>query len=548
MVALLEHGTVDRAVTGDASSESNEFLACSADPAYFIDTYGVIDNTQAEATAGLIAGTMPFRLWPEQVKLLWEIQGERLVCILKARQLGISWLLCAYALWLCLFNHGYKILLFSKRQDEANDLLRRIRSLYQRLPAWLRERLPTIGAVEEPAVTRTRHRSRKKKLKENTRELEFSNGSRILSMPATPSAGVSYTADLVIMDEAAHMKYGRDLATNVKPTIDAGGRLIILSTANGVGDFFHDFWSDAVAGMNGFRTFFLPWWSRPGRDRGWYNRVKRESPDPKKFLQNYPANPIEAFAASGNSRFEPEWIIPQCANICEGIKSNKWPASLLVRKGWPSAHDAGLPATLHDVPGLTIYRPPVEGREYVVAADVSEGLEHGDYSCASVIDKESWEQVAVLHGRWEPDVFALYLMALSEPYNQAPVIVERNNHGHAVLVTMRLKQFPRIGIGHDGNQGWLTNEQTKAIGIDLLAACLRDGLIKVRCAADLMELQIYRRLRGGKTGAPPGKNDDRVMMWYVGLSYIRHVYQTSTSQFVPAAGGDTFRVPGVPRA
>jgi hypothetical protein len=537
--------------TGSHSApvESAEYLACSADPAYFIDNYGVIDNRQQDSLADVTGGTTRFKLWPSQTRFLWEMHPGRLVCILKARQLGISWLLCAYALWLCLFNPGYKVLLFSKRQDEANDLLRRIRSLYQRLPGWFRSRLPTIGIVEDAAMMTARSRGRRKKriLKENTRELEFSNGSRILSMPATPSAGVSYTADLVIMDEAAHMPNGRDLAANVKPTIDAGGRLIVLSTANGMGDFFHDFWTDSVTGKNGFKAFFLPWWARPDRDAAWYERVRKESPDSRKFLQNYPSNPIEAFASSGACRFDPEWVIPQTANLRDGIPPEQWPPSLLKRGRWGLDHVEDLPATLKDVPGLTVYAPPIEGRKYVVASDVAEGVEGGDYSCSVVLDEETWEEMAVLHGNWEPDSFARYTMALTEPYNEATSIVERNNHGHAVLLAMKLLEFPRIGIGCDGSPGWPTNEKTKAIGMDLLAACLRDSLIKIRCHADLIEIQIYKRLKDGKTGAPPGKNDDRVMMWYVGLSFIRHSYQISQAQWSPTAGGDIVEVAGIPR-
>src|SRR5690242_20478512 len=107
-------------------SRAVEYAKCSADSAYFTDQYGVIDDAQGDG-----AGMMAFRLWPAQVQVLWSLMTEQLMVILKARQLGISWLCCSYALWLCLFYPGKVVLLFSKGQDEANEMLRRIKVLYE---------------------------------------------------------------------------------------------------------------------------------------------------------------------------------------------------------------------------------------------------------------------------------------------------------------------------------------------------------------------------------------------------------------------------------
>jgi len=118
------------------------------------------------------AGTVRFRLWPEQVELMGTLLTERLVLILKARQLGISWVVCGYVIWLALLHANQAIYLFSKRHKDAKELIRRIKALYHRLPAQLRDRLPKIGD------------------KDNVGEIVFANGSRIESMPDTKdSAG-----------------------------------------------------------------------------------------------------------------------------------------------------------------------------------------------------------------------------------------------------------------------------------------------------------------------------------------------------------------------
>ena len=158
----------------------------------------------------------------------------------------------------------------------------------------------------------------------------------------------------------------------------------------------------------------------------------------------------------------------------------------------------------------------------IVSADVAEGLEGGDYSDACVMDADTWEELATLNGHLEPDEFAACLATLAEHYD-AVVVVERNNHGHAVLSELRDLCPERIARGPDGRDGWLTNSQTKPQAIDALAEALRDALIVVRTQAALDEMQVYRVGRGGRTEAPEGYHDDRVMSRAVGLGWLRLV-------------------------
>jgi len=288
----------------------------------FIDQHVIIDDAQDHGDGG---GTMPFRLWPAQRALLADVEHERLLLILKARQLGISWLVCAAALWRCLYQPGRVVLAFSKGQDEANELLRRISVMYARLPPDLRAALP--------AVT-----------KENTEEIAWANGSRIKSMPATRSAGRTFTASLAILDEAAFMNYATELYTAMKPTIDAGGQLIVLSTANGRANLFADLCARAQAGTGRFAFRFLPWQARPDRDAAWYAATEADAVDSAHMRQEYPATPEEAFEATEVATFLPSialWdacrdALPPlgphepCILALDGAESNDTFASLLV--------------------------------------------------------------------------------------------------------------------------------------------------------------------------------------------------------------------------
>jgi hypothetical protein len=101
------------------------------------------------------------------------------------------------------------VLLFSQRDDEAVELLDfRLRQMHDRLPLWMRaNKLPT----------------------DNSYELELPNGSR--AMAFSTKGGRSYTATLALIDEADHVENLDKMLTAVQPTIDAGGQIILLSTA-----------------------------------------------------------------------------------------------------------------------------------------------------------------------------------------------------------------------------------------------------------------------------------------------------------------------------
>lgn len=303
-------------------------LPYANDCAGFIGDCIIIDNAQPDDDHGL--AETPFILWPAQLTLLGDMLTERLLLILKARQLGISWLVLAFALWLCLYRPGRLVLVFSIGQNEANEMLRRVHAMYWRLSPALRAILPTIT-------------------KDNTEEMGWVNGSRILSLPSRANAGSSYTASLAIMDEFAKNPRDGEIYTAVKPTIDGGGKLIILSSADGAGNLFADLCKRAMEQAGRFAFRFLPWQSRPGRNQAWYDAVAADAIDASHMKQEYPATPDEAFEGSEVNAFLAdmslwracETTIPALDRYTpvvlalDGAESNDTFASVLV-SAWPT--------------------------------------------------------------------------------------------------------------------------------------------------------------------------------------------------------------------
>lgn len=245
-------------------------------------------RTKIEVPAGdLDAVRVPFTLWPAQRGVLDTLLSERLIVFLKARQLGISWLSCGFVHYECTTRPGQPWLLFSRGQLEANELTRRIALMHNEHEQ--RDDLPRL-------------------VKNNTEFLQWENDSRVLSLPATRGAGRGFTAAGVILDEWAFMLWGREVLASVKPTIDAGGKLIIISTADGSGTPYHLFWQAAKNGLSGYKAIFLPWSARPDRGPDWRDQQFAESlGDDAAVRREYPENDLEAFTNAAGLIYGDAW-------------------------------------------------------------------------------------------------------------------------------------------------------------------------------------------------------------------------------------------------
>lgn len=297
---------------------------------------------------------------------------------------------------------------------------------------------------------------------------------------------------MAIIDEADFIQWLKQLLNAVKPTIDAGGKLIILSTADKEkpNSLFKQIWAQAVDKASNYVPIFLPWTARPTRTQEWYDQLDYDIDD---LYQEYPETPARALAPrQASKRFHPSWL-DACHEPAEDLEPD------------------GLWA---------VYRHPQPGRRYLLAADPAEGSPRSDPSPATIFDCETWEEVAHLHGKFEPDVFAGYLVAAARRYNDACVCVERNNHGHAVQIAIE-----HLGAGellyqnpHDRKNGWLSNVKYKVLAVDNTAQVLREKGVTIHTDATIQELAMFE---AATLKAPQGFHDDRAMTLIIGLAALR---------------------------
>lgn len=263
------------------------------------------ENEYVEKTDGI---AVPFTLWAGQIDVLKEFLITRLLIILKARQLGLTWLAIAYAVWRMVHFPGYQVVALSKKErPDALELVRRVKFILKHLPSWIiQEKSKTAWdgpTWEATALSITIHHPDKEP-------------STLVSMAASADAGRSFTANLVILDEWAFQQWAEEIYTSAYPTINRpnGGQVIGLSTAKRL-TFYEQMWHLAQAGKNKFKAIFLPWWTDPRRTPEWYENTKKDLP--RSYMQEYPSTPEEAFSAGEDTAF-PEFSVD--IHVCEDFR------------------------------------------------------------------------------------------------------------------------------------------------------------------------------------------------------------------------------------
>lgn len=424
-----------------------ELRRCAASRVYFIHNYcRIFDAIEGDWIA--------FRLWPDQVKFIRIISQHQLSIALKARQLGLTWIGLGCILWEMLFRPAASCMVFSLRDNEAMDLLQRLKDMYEHLPDWMRARMVTL---------------------DNAHQFALSNGSIVRALPTT--AGDSYSCSLVLIDEADLVPNLNRLLGRVKPTIDAGGKLVLISRANKSlpNSTFKRIYKAAKEGLNHYAHLFIPWHARPGRTPAWYEAQKADVLERTGALddlyEQYPATDVEALAPrSLDKRIPAQWL-NQCYE-----ERRPLPVGQLAEVGAPA------------IPGLCVYELPQRGHRYCIGGDPAEGNPTSDESACIVKDRDTGESVARLSERLEPAVFASYVAQLAAWYNGAFVLIERNNHGHAVILWLRDNSKAFLLSGLDKKPGWLSNSLGKTTMYNTLADALRDQ------AATIYDFKTYTQV------------------------------------------------------
>lgn len=388
--------------------------------------------------------------------------------IVKARQVGMTTYIAARYFLCTLLRPGTVTLQVAHTQESAQQIFRIVRRFYETLQMDLQRKVITDRAT--------------------LRELAFAetDSRYVVDTAGNARVGRGLTIHNLHASEVAFWPgEPRETMASLLAAVAPGGMVDVESTPNGVGGYFHSEWVRAQRAEPGAMVpHFFPWWLEPQYKREWEgprgdsiseeerrlmerHRLTREQIQFRRWIraafgdlapQEYAETAATCFLASGRPVFETAVIAKRIGELPESI----------------DARDNG---------ALLTWFAPEPQRNYIIGADVAEGIGSGDYSAATVIDAMSGLQCAELLARWPIWKFAQELDRLGRSFNQALIAVERNNHGHAVLHALRHQlRYPRLyrhrGLGSAADSaadGWPMNAQTKPEAIQCLAQMLSEA-------------------------------------------------------------------------
>lgn len=489
----------------------------------FIEEYFTIDDMDTGAI-------IPFKFRPVQNKYYEELckmynesanfTGLREL-ILKARKEGFtSMVLALFAADICLNDHGVRYLEISYKDDATSQHYRRMKGYVMSFFRYtaIKNNIYTDDKTLERQIFSATNEGHEFIMRHNGASFYVGTASAKTGERGSNVHGVLFTeaafypnSDIIKASEII------EASRNMVPV--GKGMIFQESTANGY-NHFYDTWQKAVNKEVDYYPRFFSW--REFYTQEQFDIISKGFSRKELIKQEYPDSPEEAFLTSGYPVFD----------VMKLAKFRNDPNMIM-----PAPYKGGLMGVRqpvfdpNEMGRLKMWKLPDRKKEYVIGADPSEGKAGGDYACAQVIDKETWEQVAVLHGRFEADVFAKELYKLGTFYNGALVVPERNSMGVAVVITLRDLFYPNIYIKEQlkgdieakvtPELGWQTNAKTKAQLIADMQEAVRNGLITLHDDGTIQELFAYSYSEGGQAEAAGNGHDDRVMALMIALKIAK---------------------------
>ncbi|MEQ8822652.1 MAG: terminase family protein [Sumerlaeia bacterium] len=456
-------------------AEAEEVRRCAADPYYFILNYGWLIDPGARRPV------KPFRPYPSQRDCLREFIAHPFTFILKGRQLGMSWLVAGYTLWAAIFRPFSNIQVISINQARAKRFLDRVKFIYRHLPDFLRMRVSNGVPGDVGTVT----------------VIEFENGSRIESIPTSREAGRSETLTVLVIDEAAFVRWVDEIWEAARPTLSSGGTAIVLTTPHGLGDWTHEQVTAAISGESIWNLLLLDWRDHPGRGEEWAAR-ERLALGEDAFAQEHEAK----FLSSGRPAFD----VAALRSLDETIHED--PVALR-------------PADVQRGGELYIFELPTSSGSYVLGADTAKGTGKS-YNAFTVRDRATGRQVASYRGKPLVGEYARLISQVGGYFNDALVAVELNNTGlavmeHLVLNVRNGNGYPNLYHEVDpisqrikAEPGWNTTAGSKTRILSKMQDAVLRRRTGIRCLRQLSEMwtTVYH---GARIAARQGYSDDLVM-------------------------------------
>lgn len=489
-----------------------------------------------------------------------------MLLIYKARQEGISTFIEACIFELCNRNENWHACLVSVDEDSTNKVFRMCDTYQAELPADITRK--TVRASSKELRYDKPHRSS---------ILCQTAGKQILGRGGT-TKGVHLTEVCFW----AHAK--RQVEALLQEVPDLPDTVTVQeTTANGTGNYFSkEYWA-AVKRMRGYCTLdadgnkvydetvlrgylpiFLSWQDFPAyrvelpaghteapgmtpemeeyleeglamnppvildKEQIYFALLKVQnkcSGDFDVFKQEYPRTARESERATGRMVFKPieidrmEQHARPPAEYCDLYMSDPTDKYKIKRR-----------PVNRTINCWAIWKLPEPNHSYCLFGDVAEGSlsdktdkkSDPDRSVGGVLDRNTFEVVAVYYGRPSTIEYGDQLLMGAKLYNLAWATPEMNSIGQSVLDTFKRDEYPYIyqretkeeeDVRVDAKQlGWRTTTKSRKPMIADLVQSVKEGELRVFDIRVLEEMRMFIENASGKPEAETGEHDDCVIM------------------------------------
>ena len=475
--------------TAFTDEQLEEFLKCAdpiTGPQYFMDNFFYIQHPTK--------GKMLYHPFDYQKRLIDTYHNYRFSISMMPRQTGKSTSAAGYLLWVAMFRPDSTILIAAHKYTGSQEIMQRIRYAYELCPDHIRAGVTSY----------------------NKGNLDFENGSRIVSTTTTENTGRGMSISLLYCDEFAFVRPGiaKEFWTSISPTLATGGKAIITSTPNSDEDQFALLWKGAnkcedaygnptPVGINGFKAYRSYWNEHPDRDEKWAEEQR---------------------AQLGDDRFRRE----MCCEFIINDETLIAPAKLLDLQGHEPLYRTGQ---------VRWYQKPRAGRVYVVSLDPSLGT-GGDPAAIQVFEANTTEQVGEWRHNRTPIPEQVRILAdicahINETVQDTKSIyysIENNTIGEAALISIaeygeeRIQGYflsePNGGGSRRYRKGFNTTHKPKLAACNKLKTLIESGKMKIRSTALVSELKTFVA-SGTGYAAKIGETDDLVMATVLNIRMLQ---------------------------
>lgn len=444
---------------------------------------------------------------PNDIQTLINENTSKRKIILKARQFGVSTNEIIKQLDFVLFTRNANACILAHEQDAVRKLFRIAKRAYDFIPDKLKPEIDRGGGSKY--------------------EMYFpSINSRIYCDLESRGDTIHY----LHVSEAAFMKDSSRLKSTLQAVPLETGRVTIETTPNGMGNYFYDLWTDPD---QPYSKLFFPWFMFPDyKMRADGTKFTEEEKEfARKAFKNYGVSisheqlafrrykksELKSTAADRiRVTFEQEY--PEDDQSCFLSSGESVMDLFKIKELIDSAKDP-----IEDDGWIKVYEPVKNNHEYMIGADTAEGS-GGDYSVAIVLNSTTKRLTAKIRGHWKPFEFARLLSELGLRFKNLlgfPLLaVERNNHGHAVLLELEEHlNYPNLYRHSDEKLGWKTDMITRPVMINQFIHAVESGFLSVSDKELLAECLTLVNING-KIQAADNKHDDCVIAAAIGLQMV----------------------------